>query len=105
MLFITKEEELQIKNGICAIYFYASWVPFHKKMLIMIDKIEQKYQDIKFFAIDVHYFESFRKRFEIDSVPTIVIFKNEQEQKRIIGLILTSAFKSVFNDICSNSNS
>ena len=82
-----------------ALYFYASWLPFHKKFLIMIDKIEKKHNNIIFSAIDTDQFKSQCKRFLITSIPTIIILKDGKEIKRIIGLILTSAFKSAFADI------
>lgn len=99
MLFITKEDEL-LFNNLSALYFYASWMPYHNKMMYMIDKIEKKYENIKFQAIDVDFFKNQCLRFNIKSVPTTVILYNDKEIKRINGIVLTSAFKSVFNEIC-----
>jgi thiol-disulfide isomerase/thioredoxin len=100
MIFLTKEEELQFNGKIIALYFYASWMPFHKKMVTMINKIEDKYKDIRFVAIDVDYFKGLCKRFNVGSIPEVVVFSNGKELKRINGLVLTSAFKSIFADIC-----
>jgi len=102
MLFITHENELNSKNKIQPLYFYSSWMPYHKKMLIMIDKIEQKYKSINFLSIDVDGFKGLCKRFNIESIPTIIIMDNGKEIKRIEGLVMTSAFKSVFVDICNS---
>jgi thioredoxin 1 len=99
MFFITKEDEL-LFNNLSVLYFYASWMPYHNKMMFMIDKIEKKYENIKFQAIDVDFFKNQCLRFNIKSVPTIVILDNDKEIKRINGIVLTSAFKSVFNEIC-----
>jgi len=99
MFFLTKESDLSLE-GMCVLYFYASWMPHNKKMLIMLDKMEQKYSDISFFAIDSDMFPSFCKRFSVTSIPTVLIFNNK-ELKRIIGVVLTSAFKSAFADICN----
>ena len=100
MKFITQESEIQIDLPKQALYFYASWMPFHKKFITMISKIEEKYQDIPFYAIDVDEFNNQCKRFSIDSVPTVLILNNGKEIKRINGLVLTSAFKRAFADIC-----
>jgi thioredoxin-like negative regulator of GroEL len=102
MLFITREEELQIDLPLQALYFYASWMPYHNKFLTMISKIEDKYKDISFSAIDVEEFKNQCKRFSIDSVPTVIVLKGGKEVKRINGLVLTSAFKSAFADICTS---
>jgi thioredoxin-like negative regulator of GroEL len=102
MIFITREEELQIDLPQQSLYFYASWMPFHKKFLTMISKIEEKYKDIPFYAIDVDQFSSQCKRFSVDSIPTVLILKGGKEIKRISGLVLTSAFKSAYADICTS---
>lgn len=102
MLYLTSEEELNFNKEIQALYFYASWMPYHKKMTTMLAKMEEKHKDVDFFAIDVDYFKSFIKRFKIESVPTILIFKNKEEPKKIQGLPLTSALRTVFADICKS---
>lgn len=102
MIFITSESEIKLNNNLQAIYFYASWVPFHKKMLVMIEKMEDKFKNISFIAIDVDHFKNQCKRFNINSVPTISILDSGKEVKRVEGLILTSAFKRVLADICVN---
>ena len=102
MIFITEESDLCFDN-MTVLYFYAPWMPFHKKMIIMIDKMEQKYKNIKFYAINTDIFKSVCVRFSIDSIPTVLIF-DKKEIKRITGLVLTSAFKSAFADICNTSS-
>lgn len=102
MLFITREDELQMDLPLQALYFYAPWMPFHKKFLTMIGKIEEKYKDIVFSAIDTDEFSNQCKRFSIDSIPTVIILKEGKEVKRINGLTLTSAFTSAFADICTS---
>lgn len=102
MIFITQEEELQIDLPLQSLYFYSSWMPYHKKFLTMISKIKERYKDMPFYAIDVDQFRSQCKRFDVDKIPSIVILKEGQEVKRITGLVLTSAFKSAYADICTS---
>ncbi len=102
MKFITSEEELSIGNGLQSLYFYASWMPFHNKMLIMINKIQEKHKNISFIAIDVDHFKGLCKRFSVESIPTVLILKDGAEVKRIAGITLTSAFRSAFADICNS---
>jgi thioredoxin-like negative regulator of GroEL len=102
MLYLTSEDELNFNKEVQALYFYASWMPYHKKMITMISKMEEKYKEFDFFAIDVDYFKSFIKRFEIESIPTVILFKNKEEVKKIQGLPLTSALRTVFADICKS---
>lgn len=102
MLFITREEEIRMDLPLQTLYFYASWMPYHKKFLTMISKMEEKYKDIVFSAVDVEAFSNQCKRFSIESIPTVLILKDGKEVKRINGLTLTSAFKSAFADICTS---
>jgi len=102
MIFITREEELQIDLPLQSLYFYSSWMPYHKKFLTMISKIEEKYKGMPFYAIDVDQFRSQCKRFDVDKIPSVVVLEDGLEVKRITGLVLTSAFKSVYADICTS---
>ena len=102
MFFLTQEQELTFNSKVQALYFYAPWMPFHKKMLLMISKMEEKHRDVSFFAVDVDSFKGLCKRFNIDSIPTVIIMDNGEESKRINGLPLTSAFRSAFADICNS---
>ena len=99
MIFLTQESDICFDNR-CVLYFYAPWMPFHKKMIIMIDKMEQKYNNIHFFAINVDAHKQICQRFSVNSIPTVIIF-DKKELKRINGIVLTSAFKKTFADICS----
>lgn len=103
MLFVTSEPEIKLEESFQGLYFYASWMPYHKKMLLMIDKIEDKFKNIKFMAIDIDHFKNQCVRFNIDSIPTVIILDNGKEVKRINGMVLTSAFKSAVADICNGS--
>lgn len=100
MFFITSEADLVLQDKIQSLYFYASWMPYHKKMLVMLGKMEEKYPNVDFIGIDVDFFKTFIKRFKIDSIPTVLLLNNGKEVKRLNGLVLTSAIKSTFADIC-----
>ena len=75
-------------------------MPFHQKMLLMLDKVKLKYPNIAFFAIDTEHFKVLRKRFDITSIPTTLLFQNCKEIKRIVDLPTTADFVAVFDDIC-----
>lgn len=102
MFFLTQEDQFKIGEGIQGIYFYAPWMPFHKKMNLMISKVEEKYKTVSFIGVDVDVFKGLIKRFNIDSIPTVIILSSGAEIKRINGIVMTSAFKSAFADICNS---
>jgi len=100
MIFITREEDLDLSFEKNALYFFGRWMPYHKKMLIMLDKMQEKYTDVIFYAIDVDMFKNMCKRFSVDSVPTVLII-NGDKRKRIIGTILINPIRAAFADICT----
>lgn len=100
MNFITSEEEISQSSKTRVLYFCASWMPFSKRMLKVIESLEKKYTNIQFQAIDVDFFKNLCIRFNVTSIPVILIFKDNKEVTRANGLILSSALKKVFVDIC-----
>jgi thiol-disulfide isomerase/thioredoxin len=98
MIFITKEEDININLKLQSLYFYASWMPLHKKLLTMISSIEENY-GMAFYAIDVDYFENQCKRFSITSIPTILVLAQGSEIKRINGFVSTPVLTGIFVDI------
>lgn len=101
MIFIIDPKEIKVSRCVYGLYFYASWMPFHKKMLNMISNIEEKYKDksINFYAIDTDNYKDICKKYEVTSIPYIIVGKNGKEVKRIDGVVMASAFKKVFSDI------
>lgn len=97
MHYVTNETEA-FRNGTYALYFYASWLNFHKKYCIMIDKVEEKY-NIHYFAIDTDAFPKIVNMYNVNSIPTVIVIKDNKEIKRIEGMVLTSAFTSAMVDI------
>lgn len=102
MIFLIEEKDLNIEDKITVLYFYASWMPFHKKFISMFAKIELLYKNILCYGINVNDFKSLCVKYNVNSIPEVIIIKNKQEIKRINGLILFSALKSAFNDIFKN---
>jgi thiol-disulfide isomerase/thioredoxin len=105
MLCLSQENELTAKHLFQALYFYSAWEPFHRKTLIMLEKIEEKYPIIDFFSIDVDVFKGLIKRFNIMTVPTVIILNNFKEAARLENTLGTVDFIATFADICSKGNS
>lgn len=94
MIFITQSSEISMKRKGVVLYFYASWMPFHKKMVTILDKMEEKFKKLTFLAIDVDYFKDLTYQYEVISIPEIVILDQGEAVKRANGVMLTSAVRS-----------
>jgi thioredoxin-like negative regulator of GroEL len=96
---LISEEDLYTGKEFQVIYFYASWMPWFKKINNMISSFEEKNKNFYFLAVDVDKYKPLINRFNITSVPTFIAFYKDKEVKRCSGIIMSSAFKSFLNDI------
>ena len=100
MIFITQDSELDIKHGMSIIYFYAPWLLFHNKISEYFIEIEKEFQDIKLYAIDIDQFNGLVTRFNILSLPTILIVKDEGKLiKNVTGMLAISGIGNIIRDI------
>jgi len=100
MKYIISNNELDnIDDTNYCIYFYTSWMPYHKRMINIFSTIEKKYSFIKFYAVDCDSFKDLALRFDVKEVPSLVIINNNKIIKKIIGIAMASAIKKIFTDI------
>jgi thioredoxin 1 len=64
-------------------YFTADWCGPCKKTRPIVEELKK--EGYQFQIIDADYEQLLVKRFEIKSVPTFILFKNEKEIKRMVG--------------------
>jgi hypothetical protein len=105
MFFITDETELKFEwkqHSIYALYFYRPDMPFHAKMLNIINQIQEKYPQTYFYALDANHFSGSCIRFSVGSVPALVVLKDTEEIKKIEGSVKTQEFIELFDDICTS---
>ena len=88
-MFLLLESELLLDNNI--IYFYSS--EFNCFSFRDIFDYLSKINSEKIICIDLFNFNSFYKRFSINEVPSIIIFNNGEEVRRVSGI-------SSLKDIC-----
>jgi thioredoxin-like negative regulator of GroEL len=101
MIYVLEESEIDTCADAC-LYFYATWLLFHKKMTVLIDKMEDLYPNVKFYAIDIDHMMSLKKAFDIRELPTLVLIQNGAHIKNIVGVPLVAGLRSNFNSIYNN---
>ena len=99
MIFLLDEQDFPGDYKHSVFYFYASWMPFHKKMLVVLNKLEKKYKFLNFYAIDVDNLRKLCKRFSVENLPTVLIMLNGKEKRRITELVSTATINKIFADI------
>ena len=80
------EREVLESNVPVIVDFYAQWCGPCKTMSPIIDSIAKENKDVKVGKINVEEEEKLAFKYDIISIPTIIIFKNGEEYKKIIGV-------------------
>ena len=81
------EEEVKKSDKIVIVDFYADWCGPCKMMSPIIDQIaEEKADSLKVGKINVDENQDLAMQYGVMSIPTIVILKNGQVQKKFVGL-------------------
>ncbi|MFN3301698.1 MAG: thioredoxin [Patescibacteria group bacterium] len=83
-----KKEVLEESKIPVLVDFYADWCPPCRVLSPILEELEGKYQDkIKFAKVNVGEEQDLASNYKVISIPTLIIFKNGQEIKRMVGLL------------------
>lgn len=80
-----KEEVLGFKK-LVLVDFYANWCGPCKMMSPIIDEIAEKIEDIKVGKVNVDENQELAIEYDVMSIPTLIIFKEGQAIKTLVGL-------------------
>ena len=79
--------------------FYAAWCgPCQIMKPRILDVAERMGDDVKVILIDIDKEKKLAERFRIQSVPTLIIFKNGKQQWRQSGIISTLALMKLLQE-------
>lgn len=80
--------------------FYAEWCPPCRVLSPMLEEIMEKYQDkIKIAKLNIDEGRALALEYNIMSVPTLIIFRNGKEIKRIVGLLAKEELEKVLDSL------
>jgi len=93
-----KNENLEelIKEGKYIVDFYATWCGPCKMMEPVLEVISEKINVIK---VDIDKFSSLASQYKIMSVPTLIIFKDGEKIKEIIGYKNEEELEDIINNL------
>ena len=80
------EKEVEKSEGVVIVDFYADWCEPCKMMSPIIDEIAEENSDIKVGKVNCDEEPNLAIKFDVMSIPTILIFKNGKLEKTFIGL-------------------
>ena len=81
------EEEVLKSEKTVLIDFYAEWCGPCKMMAPIIEKVAENNEDVKVVKINVDEAQDIAMKYQVMSIPTLVVIKDGKEAKRSVGLI------------------
>ena len=81
------EEEVLKSEKPVLIDFYAEWCGPCKMMAPIIEKVAENNEEVKVVKINVDEAQDIAMKYQIMSIPTLVVIKDGKESKRTVGLM------------------
>ena len=89
-------EEIIKKDKKVVIDCYASWCGPCKMLSPIIDELAKELDNYKFYKLNVDNSELVTSKYEIMSIPTILIFEDGKLINKVVGLRSKSELKELF---------
>ena len=77
--------EVLDQNGVVVVDFWATWCGPCKMIAPVIDEIAGDLKNVKFVKVDVDKNPSVANKFQVASIPTLVMFKDGKPIDKVIG--------------------
>ena len=81
------EEEVLNSGKTVLVDFYADWCGPCKMLAPVIDAVSETNTDVKFVKVNVDEIPDLAEKYEVMSIPTLVVIKNGQVANRSVGVI------------------
>lgn len=89
------EFDNSIKEGVVIVDFFADWCGPCKMLAPIFEELEEEMKDkVKFFKVDVDQSGELASRFNVFSIPTIMIFKDGKDVSTEIGFLPKEKIKA-----------
>lgn len=79
------------------LYFTADWCAPCKRVRPIVEQLNKDQSDVRFFIIDVDLETEMASDFEIKSVPTFVVMKDNTEIHRVSGVQTRDQLEELIN--------
>ncbi len=97
VLHVNSQEfnELLSNNEVVFVDFYANWCGPCKMLAPSIEKLADEHPEVKVVKIDVDQEQTLAMQYQVQSIPTLITFKNGQPVARQLGFIPYETLESM----------
>lgn len=89
-----------IAEGIVLVDFYADWCGPCRMLAPVVDELAKEMQDkITVAKVDTDQSVNVAAKYEVTSIPTLILFKKGQIVKRVVGLKDLDALRKMVNEV------
>lgn len=89
------EAEVTEFKGTVLVDFWASWCMPCKMLSPVVDEVAEEVTSAKVAKVNVDEQQSLAARFNVMSIPTLIVFKDGKEVRRSVGVIPKEAVKEL----------
>lgn len=93
----SNEFDIEIKEGIVFVDFFATWCGPCKMLSPIVDEVSNEITDVKFLKVDVDDNSEIAAKYNIMSIPTLIIFKDGEVKDKHTGLLSKSDLVDFIN--------
>ena len=99
MLKYLKNEDFneEIKNGLVLVDFYADWCGPCRMISPIVEELSNEIEGLKVIKINVDEREDVAKIYGIMSIPTLILFRDGQMEKKQLGFVPKEVLIRWFN--------
>lgn len=85
----TEEFKNEVENATetTIVDFFATWCGPCKMLSPVFEEIDKNVEEAKFLKVDIDKSLDLARRFEVTTVPTVIVFKDGKEADRLVGFI------------------
>ena len=90
------------QNNLLLVDFWAEWCGPCKSMHPIFSRMAKKYEQVRFARVNVDNSQDVAKKFNVQSIPTFIMFKNGQVAQQMVGAIGEPGFHMICKKFLSS---
>jgi len=89
-------------NNLLLVDFWAEWCGPCKSMHPIFTRMAKKYKQVRFARVNVDYAQDIAMKYEVQSIPTFIMFKNAEVVNRMVGAVGEPGIHMICKKIIDN---